>query len=162
MAFLGVGFFVGIRAASPDMIDTIDSYFDNQNVYDIKVLSTLGLTDEDITKLSNIEGVDKVYGEYSEDILINFEDTEIVTKVLSIDEVNEVYLLEGRKPQRSNECLVENSFCVRTGKKIGDTILIEKDEDSIIKETEVTIVGTMNSPLYVSRERSCNAGRWNS
>ena len=153
MAFLGVGFFVGIRAASPDMIDTIDSYFDNQNVYDIKVLSTLGLTDEDITKLSDIEGIDKVYGEYSEDILINFEDTEIVTKVLSIDEVNEVYLLEGRKPQRSNECLVENSFCVRTGKKTGDTILIEKDEDSIIKETEVTIVGTMNSPLYVSRER---------
>lgn len=153
MAFLGVGFFVGIRASSPDMIDTIDSYFDNQNVYDIKILSTLGLTDEDITKLSDIEGVDKVYGEYSEDILINFEDTEIVTKVLSIDEVNEVYLLEGRKPQRSNECLVENSFCVRTGKKIGDTILIEKDEDSIIKETEVTIIGTTTSPLYVSRER---------
>lgn len=153
MAFLGVGFFVGLRASSPDMIDTIDSYFDNKNVYDIKVLSTLGLTDEDITKLSNIEGIDKVYGEYSEDILINFEDTEIVTKVLSIDEVNEVYLLEGRKPQRSNECLVENLFCVRTGKKIGDTILIEKDEDSIIKETEVTIVGTINSPLYVSKER---------
>lgn len=153
MAFLGVGFFVGIRAASPDMIDTIDSYFDNQNVYDIKILSTLGLTDEDITKLSDIEGIDRVYGEYSEDILINFEDTEIVTKVLSIDEVNEVYLLEGRMPQSSNECLVENSFCVRTGKKIGDTILIEKDEDSIIKEAEVTIVGTMNSPLYVSRQR---------
>lgn len=153
MAFLGVGFFVGLRASSPDMIDTIDSYFDNKNVYDIKVLSTLGLTDEDITKLSNIEGINKVYGEYSEDILINFEDTEIVTKVLSIDEVNEVYLLEGRKPQRSNECLVENLFCVRTGKKIGDTIIIEKDEDSIIKETEVTIVGTINSPLYVSKER---------
>lgn len=153
MAFLGVGFFVGLRASSPDMVYTIDKYFDNQNVYDIKILSTLGLTDEDITKLSDIESVNNVYGEYSEDILINFEDTEMVTKVLSIDEVNEVYLLEGRKPQRSNECLVENSFCVRTGKKIGDTILIEKDEDSIIKETEVTIVGTMNSPLYVSRQR---------
>lgn len=153
MAFLGVGFFVGLRASSPDMIDTIDSYFDNKNVYDIKVLSTLGLTDEDITKLSNIEGINKVYGEYSEDILINFEDTEIVTKILSIDEVNEVYLLEGRMPESSNECLVENLFCVRTGKKIGDTIIIEKDEDSIIKETEVTIVGTINSPLYVSKER---------
>lgn len=156
MAFLGVGFFVGIRATSPDMIDTIDNYFENQNVYDIKILSTLGLTDEDITELSNIQGVSGVYGEYSEDILINYEETEIVTKVLSIDEekeINEVYLLEGRMPKSSNECLVESSFCIRTGKKIGDTIIIEKDEDSMIKEKEVTIVGTMNSPLYVSKER---------
>jgi len=153
MAFLGVGFFVGIRAASPDMVDTIDSYFDKQNVYDIKILSTLGLTNEDIVELSNIEGIDKVYGEYSEDVLLNYEDSEIVTKVLSIGEANEVIVLEGRMPENAKECLVENSFCLQTGKKIGDTLTIEKEEDSIIKETEVTIVGTMNSPMYVSRER---------
>ena len=153
MAFLGVGFFAGMRAASPDMIDVIDRYFDEQNVYDIKVLSTLGLTDEDIEALSQLEGIEKVYGEYSQDILLNFEDTEVVAKVLSIDDVNKVALVEGRMPENSNECLVESAFCKQTKKQIGDTIIIEEDEDSIIKEKEVTIVGTMNSPLYVSRER---------
>lgn len=153
MAFLGVGFFAGMRAASPDMIATIDNYFDKQNMYDIQILSTLGLTDDDIGALEQIEGVEKAYGEYSQDILINYEDTEIVTKVLSIDDVNRVALKEGRMPQSTNECLVESSFCNQTGKKIGDILIIEEKADSIIKQKEVTIVGTMNSPLYVSRQR---------
>ena len=57
MAFLGVGFFAGIRASSPDMLDTIDTYYKNQNVYDIQVLSTLGLTSDDINAISKIENV---------------------------------------------------------------------------------------------------------
>lgn len=153
MAFLGVGFFAGMRATSPDMISTIDNYFDSQNVYDIQILSTLGLTNDDIQALEQVEGVKKAYGEYSEDVLINYEDTEIVTKVLSIDDINKVALIEGRMPQSKNECLVEKAFCTRTGKKIGDSLTIEEANDSIIKEKEVTIVGTMNSPLYVSRQR---------
>lgn len=153
MAFLGVGFFAGMRAASPDMISTIDNYFDKQNVYDIQVLSTLGLTNDDIEAIKQVEGVQKAYGEYSEDVLINYEDTEIVTKVLSIDDINKVALIEGRMPENKNECLVEKAFCSRTGKKIGDNLIIEEANDSIIKEKEITIVGTMNSPLYVSRQR---------
>ena len=58
MAFLGVGFFAGIRASSPDMLDTIDTYYKNQNVYDIQVLSTLGLTSDDINAISKIENVE--------------------------------------------------------------------------------------------------------
>lgn len=153
MAFLGVGFFAGMRAASPDMIATIDNYFDSQNVYDIQIISTLGLTNDDIKELENIEDIEKAYGGYSQDVLINYEDTEIVTKVLSIDDINKVALIEGRMPQSKNECLVEKAFCGRTGKKIGDSLTIEEANDSIIKEKEVTIVGTMNSPLYVSRQR---------
>ncbi len=153
MAFLGVGFFAGMRAASPDMISTIDNYFDRQNVYDIQILSTLGLTNEDIEELEQVEGVKKAYGEYNEDVIINYEDTEIVTRVLSIDDINRVALIEGRMPQSKNECLVEKAFCARTGKQIGDSLIIEEASDSIIKEKEVTIAGTMNSPLYVSRQR---------
>ncbi len=153
MAFLGVGFFAGIRATAPDMVDTVDKYFDEKNVYDIKLLSTLGLTEGDITALKQIDGIEEVYGEYSEDILLNFEDTELVTKVLSLDEVNQVSLTEGRMPENSKECLVEKSFCTQTGKALGDIVTIEETENSIIKEKEVVIVGTMNSPLYASRER---------
>lgn len=57
MAFLGVGFFAGVRATSPDMEKTIDTYLDQRNVYDIKLLSTLGLTDDDIKEISNLESV---------------------------------------------------------------------------------------------------------
>ena len=153
MAFLGVGFFAGMRAASPDMISTIDNYFDSQNVYDIQIISTLGLNNDDIKALENIEDIKKAYGGYSQDVLINYEDTEIVTKVFSIDNINKVELIEGKMPENPNECLVEKAFCSRTGKKIGDSLTIEEVNDSIIKEKEVTIVGTMNSPLYVSRQR---------
>ena len=67
MAFLGVGFFAGLRASSPDMVDTIDKYYDNQNVYDIQVLSTLGLTDEDVDALSKVDNVENVYASYEVD-----------------------------------------------------------------------------------------------
>ena len=74
MAFLGVGFFAGLRASSPDMVDSIDSYYKSQNVYDIEVMSTLGLTDNDIEALANIENVENVYGTYSRDGLIKTDE----------------------------------------------------------------------------------------
>ena len=67
MALLGVGFFAGLRASSPDMVDSIDTYYKNQNVYDIEVISTLGLTDEDIEALKQVENVEEVIGTYSKD-----------------------------------------------------------------------------------------------
>lgn len=153
MAFLGVGFFAGLRAASPDMVDTLDAYFKEQNVYDIKILSTLGLTDDDIDELKQIDNVSNVYGEYSQDVLLNFEDTEVVAKVMSIDSINEVKLLEGQMPQNSDECLVEKAFCEYKNKKVGDTLTLESDEDSIVTAKNVKIVGVVNSPLYITRER---------
>ena len=71
IALLGVGFFAGLRAASPDMVDTIDKYYKESNVYDIQIISTLGLTDNDITAIKNIENVQNVYGTYSGDILVD-------------------------------------------------------------------------------------------
>ena len=153
MAFLGVGFFAGLRAASPDMVDTLDAYFKEQNVYDIKILSTLGLTDDDIDALKQIDNVSNVYGEYSQDVLLNFEDTEVVAKVMSIDSINAVKLLEGQMPQNSDECLVEKAFCEYKNKKVGDTLTLESDEDSIVTAKNVKIVGVVNSPLYITRER---------
>lgn len=67
MAFLGVGFFAGIRATSPDMIDTIHKYYETQNVYDIQVVSTLGLTQEDVDVIEKIEGIENVVGTYETD-----------------------------------------------------------------------------------------------
>ena len=77
MAFLGVGFFAGLRAASPDMIDTIDQFYEDNQVYDIQILSTLGLTEADIEELAKVDEVDKVAGSYETDGLTEIENKEI-------------------------------------------------------------------------------------
>ncbi len=161
MALLGVGFFSGLRAASPDMLDSIDTYYKNQNVYDIEVISTLGLTDEDIEALKQVENVEEVIGTYSKDGLIKLNDKEVVAKILCVDEINKPILVEGTMPQNANECVVEENFLKLNDKKIGDYIEIEPEENEIqgdedteyLKEKNLKIVGTVKSPLYISRER---------
>ena len=172
MAFLGVGFFAGLRASSPDMIDTINQYYKEQQVYDIQILSTLGLTNQDIEEISKIENVEKVYGTYETDGKIEIENKEIVAKVLTIEEINTPKLLQGKMPENDQECLVEETFLKENNKQIGDTIIIEienttNDEGESIeylKQKELKIVGTARSPLYISRDRgtsSLGAGKVN-
>ena len=164
MALLGVGFFAGLRASSPDMVDSIDTYYKNQNVYDIEVMSTLGLTDSDLEALANIENVENVYGTYSRDGLIKIDDKEIVSKILCVDDINTPVLVEGNMPENIDECVVEKDFLEGTGKKIGDYIDIEPEkientgttdgeETAYLKNKTLKIVGVVESPLYISRER---------
>ena len=158
MALLGVGFFAGLRASSPDMVDSIDTYYKNQNVYDIEVMSTLGLTDSDIEALENIENVENVYGTYSKDGVIKTNDKEIVSKILCVDNVNTPVLIEGNMPENIDECVVEKQFLEGTSKNIGDSIEIEPEktdgeEKEYLKNKTLKIVGVVESPLYISRER---------
>ena len=161
MAFLGVGFFAGIRATSPDMIDTIDKYYDNQNVYDIKVLSTLGLKDKDIEEIAKIENTYKVEGNYETDGKIEIDNKEIIAKVITLSDLNEPILLDGNLPQNQDECVVEKNFLTANNKKIGDIIKVEiedvtnddAEKVSYLKDKEIKIVGTIQSPLYISKDR---------
>ena len=161
MAFLGVGFFAGIRASSPDMVDTIDAYYKEQNVYDIQVISTLGLTDEDVDALSNVENVDEISATYETDGRLEIDNKEIISKVLCIGDINKPVLLEGRLPQSADECVVEETFLKSNNKKIGDTIDLEienttnddGEEIAYLKQSNLKIVGTVQSPLYISRDR---------
>ena len=158
MALLGVGFFAGLRASSPDMVDSIDTYYKAQNVYDIEVMSTLGLTNDDIEALKNIENVENVYGTYSKDGLIKIDDKEIVSKILCVDDVNKPVLIEGNMPENVDECVVEEGFLDGTNKNIGDYIEIEPEvtegeETEYLKNKKLKIVGIVESPLYISRER---------
>lgn len=161
MAFLGVGFFAGLRVASPDMVNTIDQYYDNQNVYDIQIISTLGLTSEDIEQLSKIENVENIYGSHEVDGKIQTDNSEIVAKVISLSGANNPVILEGNMPQNKSECLVEPTFLTANNKQIGDKVTIEiedttndnGDEIAVLKNKELTITGTIKSPLYISRDR---------
>ncbi len=158
MAFLGVGFFAGIRATSPDMKKTIDSYFDSTNMYDINVVSTLGLTDDDISAISKIDSVDKVYGIYSEDVFVSLKDEEAIVKLYSYnEEVNLLELVEGNLPEKEDECVIEVSMKDSKGVSVGDYIEIKEnlgeDEETSFKNTKLKVVGIVRSPLYISRDR---------
>lgn len=172
MAFLGVGFFSGIKATSPDMIDTIDQYYKAHNVYDIELVSTLGLTNNDIEELKKIDTIDNIQGTYEVDGKIEMDNKEVIAKVMCLNEINQPSLKEGRFPQNEQECVVEPLFLTANDKKIGDSIEIEienitndeGEENSYLKQKQLKIVGTVESPLYISRERgssSLGAGKVN-
>ena len=129
MAFLGVGFFAGIKATSPDMIDTIDRYYKEQNIYDLEIVSTLGLTNDDLNEIAKIDGIDQVEGTYEKDAIIENDNEEIVVKLLCANNINVPVVLEGNLPINEDECVVEDSFLKTKNKKIGDYIDL-KVEDS--------------------------------
>lgn len=158
MAFMGVGFFAGVRATSPDMKETLDRYLDNKNMYDINLVSTLGLTDDDLNEISKIEGIDKAVGIYSEDVFVKFEDEETVVKYIAYeDEINNLQILEGKLPQNIDECVVEYNMNVGKGVNVGDYIEIrenlEEDEEPSFINTKLKVVGIVRSPIYISRDR---------
>ena len=111
MALLGVGFYAGIQATSPDMLQTLDRYLDKQNMYDIEIVSTLGLTDENINQIKQLENVSIVEVIHSKDVIIKAEKEEYVIKMIGInDNINKISLLEGNLPKQDNEIVVEKRF----------------------------------------------------
>lgn len=161
MAFLGVGFYSGLVASSPDMLDSLDKYTDSSNLYDISVVSTLGLTDEDINAIKSIEGVDQVYGIKTKDTIVNFNEKESTCKVIEYNEnINKPVLISGRMPENENECLLDSGYSYPEGaeKYIGKTITVQNEEvdennNPIFTIKEFNIVGIVESPIYISSER---------
>lgn len=166
---IGVAFFAGIKASAPDMKNSADTYFDKYNVQDIRVYSTIGLTKKDVAAIKKIKGVKSVQPSFSMDTLSQIDSTQMVIKVISygIDQkMNKIRVVEGRMPERENECLVEASSA--TNKlygtfHIGDTIKLQSGTDEALskslKHTKFKIVGTCYNPNYLSYEKgSSNIG----
>ncbi len=166
---IGVAFFAGIKASAPDMKNSADTYFDKYNVQDIQVYSTIGLTKKDVAAIKKIKGVKSVQPSFSMDTLSQIDSTQMVIKVISygIDQkMNKIRVVEGRMPEKENECLVEASSA--TNKlygtfHIGDTIKLQSGTDEALskslKHTKYKIVGTCYNPNYLSYEKgSSNIG----
>ena len=152
MALLGVGFFAGLVASGPDMRDSLDKFLDDTNTYDINIVSTLGLTNEDVDEIKKIKNTENVHGIYSKDISFKTDDKEFIFKAIEYSEkINTPILLDGKLPENNNECVVEQDFLIDSGFKIGDNI--EIDEDDELKANSFKIVGSVKSPIYVSMER---------
>lgn len=135
---LGITVLTGIYAACQDMYLSSDNFYDEQNLFDIRILSTLGLTQEDVEALSGIDGVEVVDGGYSETVHTEISGNRKSAELTSISPkgLNEPYVLEGRLPSVSGEIAVTQKYLDESGKAIGDSITIEEKLDDNADEAE--------------------------
>ena len=149
MSFLGVAIFVGLRETANVMNASLDKYFDINDTYDVKVVSTMGLTNKDIEELKKLYNTDKVIGTHSKDVLFSIKDEIFTIKLIGYNEnINRVKLNSGRLPKKENEIAVEDYLLKKFDYKIGDFITIDNSFDEI-KNHKLKIVGSVSSPLYI-------------
>lgn len=158
MVLLGVAFFSGIRASGPDMKRSADAYYDRSNLMDIRVFGGLGLTDDDLDKIRQIEGVETAEPGYTADVLWNAKENQFAVKLMSATkELDQIRITEGRMPEKSGECLIDKAIFDSTGYQIGDKLEIQSGTDDklsdIVKHKSFEIVGVGTSPYYLSLER---------
>ena len=142
MAFLGVGFFSGLKACGPDMKEMLDNYVDNNKMYDIKIQSTLGLTDDDLKIVRKIDNVLKVFPSKEKDSLVKINNKQEVAHLIPYDDVNIPHVVEGRLPKNNNECVIDKLY---NKSLLGKYITIDNKK--------IKIVGYVESPLYMSTDR---------
>ena len=152
---IGVGFFSGVRAAGSDMKMTADNYYDDHQLFDLRVMSTFGLTDGDLQALEQTEGISAVQGsKYSDLVFIN-DSKDYNTRVYSWnpdDKMNRIDLLEGRFPQAENECIL-NVRKMNGQLSVGDRLTLispSEDDEFPLENSEFTVVGLFDTPMYIS------------
>lgn len=167
---IGTAFFAGVKGAAPNMKFTADKYYDDYNMMDIRVLSTLGLNDEDVQAISDVEGVESVRPAYTTDVATVARGVQFVFRVHSIPDsaaaspdasfINMPKLVEGRLPAAPGECVVEDNNNLDLGElgiHVGDQITVnsgtEKGLTGTLTNSTFTIVGTVVSPYYLTFDK---------
>lgn len=150
---LGVSIFAGVHASAPDMRATGDYYFDQTSLMDLRVISTLGITEDDLASIGEIEGIQSVYGSYMEDVYCQEADSqEVLHFEAMLDGINELTVEEGRLPENPGECFLDSEYAHEFGYEVGDVLEIqaESEDDSTLIRKKFTITGYGYSPIYIS------------
>ena len=163
---LGVAFFTGVKSSPIVMKASSDKYYDKYNLMDIRLISTLGLTDKDVDDIKNIEGVEGVYPTYSIDVISIYNSTEKVLKVHGLDlnklndkknYINQLKLIKGRLPQKSGECVLEIPKIKALNYPIGSEISLSSGKDDklskSLSKSKYKVVGYVETPYYLSQEK---------
>lgn len=163
---LGVAFFTGVKSSPIVMKTSSDKYYDKYNLMDIRLISTLGLTDKDVDDIKNIEGVEGVYPTYSLDAISIYNSTEKVLKVHGLDlnklndkknYINQLKLIKGRLPQKSGECVLEIPKIKALNYPIGSEISLSSGKDDklskSLSKSKYKVVGYVETPYYLSQEK---------
>ena len=170
---LGCGFYAGLRMTSPDMAHFADEYYDGTALMDIRVVSTLGLTDADLEALRGLDDVEAAMGAYETDVMATIDGEQYAVRVHSLPEsaaasvqvdamnvesddssyLNRLVLTEGRWPEQPGECIISADRVMATPTAVGDEVKIDygaSDVDEVLKTRRYTIVGYATTPYYVS------------
>lgn len=155
---IGCAFFSGIRASEPDMRYSGDAYFDEKNLMDIQVMSTMGLTEDDLDAIRAVDGVLDAEGSYATDVLCTIRGNQVAVHVMALqDKMNQVQLEDGRLPEKENECVIDADYLDGKNLKIGDKITLSSGTSDSLEDTlktdTFTIVGTVSSPEYIAFHR---------
>ena len=167
---LGVVMSAGLRAACVDLRESADAFMDEQDLYDIMVQSTLGLTSDDVSVLSELSGVEEAEGGYSETVYLSGETHEsVMIKTFTEGGLNQPYLINGTLPESANEIAVTETYLENSGLEIGDTLTIEEieddeddeedDDDATFYYTEFVITATVQDPADINNPDSSTAFR---
>lgn len=170
---LGTGFYAGLRMTAPDMKQAADEYFDGTALMDVRVISTLGLTDADIAALRQVEGVEAVMPARETDVMATIAGEQYATRVHSLPDaarksdtsdkvhalsdnpnyLNRPILIEGSWPQKTGECVLSADLASNGSRHVGDTVTITEglqDVDETLTTRTYTIVGYVNAPYYAT------------
>lgn len=155
ITILGTAMFSGLKAGCDDLRTAADDFYDSQQLFDMRVLSTLGITQDDVDTLAGIEGVAHAEGGYAETahVKVAGERASVDVKALSDSGINEPYLVEGELPDSAGEVAVTGGYLKDSGASIGDTLTIEDAEDEaneVFERRDYTIVGAVIDPMEVN------------
>lgn len=138
---VGISFFAGIRASSPDIINSVNTYYNKNSFMDFKIVGSMGLDDEDVKAIKKLGNISTVKPTYSLDVLSKGKPI----KVHAIEEnINNSTIINGRQPNQDNECLADSK-----NYKVGDLITVTNDINMQLRHQEYKVVGTVNSVLYL-------------
>ncbi|MBQ8983747.1 MAG: ABC transporter permease [Lachnospiraceae bacterium] len=154
---LGVGFFCGLKITHQTMSESIQNYYDSQELYDLHLISAIGITDQEIDRIREFDDVRSAEGTITFDALYDgLNRQQMVLKTHSLpDTINQVYLEYGRMPLAEDECVLDS---LMAGEESLGTILTvspENDKETLpnYRYTEYTVVGIVSTPYYLSSDR---------
>lgn len=174
IAALGAGFYAGLRMSAPDMKLAADQNFDGTNLMDIRVMSTLGLSDDDIDALRSVEGVEAVMPAYETDAVAEIDGSQYVVRIHSLEVaaarasdvsdgltarsddpgyINRLVLTEGAWPNEPGECVLGEDVVMDTDVAVGDTVVLTEgtaDLNDTLRTTSFTVTGFARSSYYTS------------
>lgn len=163
---LGCGFFAGIKATMPDMVDSANDYFEENRLMDYKMMSTVGVRSQDVEEVKKADNIEGACAAYSKEVFYYYNKQNYVLKAISYSEtdekspnkLNKPVLIEGRYPKEPGECLVEKKITAPDSFKIGSTLAFTDTDDTkqltdSLNHSEYKIVGICVSPLYIGYKR---------
>ena len=172
IAALGCGFFAGLQMSGPDMRAAADSFYDGCSLYDIRLVSTLGFSSDDVDRIEKVQGVGAAMPSMTCDVIARLDRQRMAVRISSLDieaaknseqlsgyavasddagYLNRLMLREGRWPETAGECVITADKDYPVGFGLGDTVQVlygTQDLDELLSRRTFTVVGRVSSPCY--------------